>query len=92
MGSEWNQCILVRLLRAKVSVCYITARGVACYNLDVRGASCLAYQRQFGVEENSRDLAFFKVDQSAIWQTSESTEYRGIGDALSSTYSQTLNG
>jgi hypothetical protein len=25
-------------------------------NLDVRGASCLACQRQFGVEENSRDM------------------------------------
>ena len=36
-------------------------------NLDVRGASCLAYQRQFGVEENSRDLAFFAADQPAIY-------------------------
>ena len=60
-------------------------------NLDVHGASCLAYQRQFGVEENSRDLAFFAADQPAIWQISESTKYRGIGDALSSTYSQTVN-
>ena len=60
-------------------------------NLDVRGASCLAYQRQFGVEENSRDLAFFAADQPAIWQISESTKYRGIGDALSSTYSQTVH-
>ena len=61
-------------------------------NLDVHGASCLAYQRQFGVEENSRDLAFFfAADQPAIWEISESTKYRGIGDALSSTYSQTVN-
>ena len=48
-------------------------------NLDVHGASCLVYQRQFGVEENSRDLAFFfAVDQPAIWQISESTKYRGM--------------
>ena len=60
-------------------------------NLDVRGASRLAYQRQIGVEENSRDLAFFATDQPAIWQISESTKYRGIGDALSSIYSQTVN-
>ena len=44
-----------------------------------------------GVEENSRDLAFFAADQTVIWQISESTKYRGIGDALSSTYSQTVN-
>ena len=60
-------------------------------NLDVRGASCLAYQSQFGVEENSRDLALFAADQPAIWQISESTKYREIGDALSSIYSQTVN-
>ena len=82
----------MRLLRANVMACCFNASVAAGFDLDVRGASCLAYQRQFGVEENSRDLAFFTVDQSAIWQTSESTEYRGIGDALSSTYSQTLNG
>jgi hypothetical protein len=40
-------------LRAKVSVCRINASGVVCSDLDVRGASCLACQRQFGVEENS---------------------------------------
>ena len=58
----------------------------------MRGASCLAYQRQFGVEETSRDLAFFAADQLAIWHISESTKYRGVSDALSSTYSHTLNG
>ena len=46
----------MRLLRAKVSVCRINASGVVCSDLDVRGASCLACQRQFGVEENSRDM------------------------------------
>ena len=53
-------------------------------NLDVRGASCLAYQRQFGVEENSRDLAFFfAVDPPAIWQISESTKsMKKLKDAL----------
>ena len=45
----------MRLLRAKVSVCCINASGVVCSDLDVRGASCLACQRQFGVEENSRE-------------------------------------
>ena len=82
----------MRLLRAKVSVCCINASGVVCSNLDVRGASCLAYQRQFEVEETSRDLAFFAADQLAIWHISESTKYRGVSDALSSTYSHTLNG
>ena len=57
----------MRLLRAKVSVCYITARGVVGSNLDVRGASCLACQRQFGVEENSRDMvALPRGNESAL--------------------------
>ena len=57
----------MRLLRAKVSVCRINASGVVCSDLDVRGASCLACQRQFGVEENSRDMvARSRVIESAL--------------------------
>ena len=57
----------MRLLRAKVSVCRINASGVVCSDLDVRGASCLACQRQFGVEENSRDMvARSRVSESAL--------------------------
>ena len=57
----------MRLLRAKVSVCRINASGVVCSNLDVRGASCLACQRQFGVEENSRDMvALLRGIESAL--------------------------
>ena len=53
----------MRLLRAKVTVGCWSASLAAGLDLDVRGASCLAYQRQFGVEENSRDLAFFAVNE-----------------------------
>ena len=57
----------MRLLRAKVSVCCINASGVVRSNLDVRGASCLACQRQFGVEENSRDMvALSRGNESAL--------------------------
>ena len=57
----------MRLLRAKVSVCRINASGVVRSNLDVRGASCLACQRQFGVEENSRDMVVrLRVTESAL--------------------------
>ena len=57
----------MRLLRAKVSVCCINASGVVLSNLDVRGASCLACQRQFGVEENSRDMvALPRGNESAL--------------------------
>ena len=57
----------MRLLRAKVSVCRTNASGVVRSNLDVRGASCLACQRQFGVEENSRDMvARLRVIESAL--------------------------
>ena len=57
----------MRLLRAKVSVCYITARGVVCFNLDVRGTSSLARQRQFGAEENSRDMVGrLRVTENAL--------------------------
>ena len=57
----------MRLLRAKVSVCRTNASGVVRSNLDVRGASCLACQRQFGVEENSRDMvALPRGNESAL--------------------------
>ena len=57
----------MRLLRAKVSVCCINASGAVCSNLDVRGASCLACQREFGVEENSRDMVGrLRVTESAL--------------------------
>ena len=44
----------MRLLRAKVTVGCWSASLAAGLDLDVRGASCLVCQRQFGVEENSR--------------------------------------
>jgi hypothetical protein len=54
-------------LGAKVSVYCINASGVVLSNLDVRGASCLACQRQFGVEENSRDMvALPRGNESAL--------------------------
>ena len=56
MGSEWNQCFLVRLLRANVMACRFNASVATGFDLDVRGASYLVCQRRFGLEENSRDM------------------------------------
>jgi hypothetical protein len=50
---EWNQCFLVRLLRAKVAAGCSSASLAAGFDPDACGASCLACQRQVGVEENS---------------------------------------
>ena len=43
----------MRLSHAKVTVGCLSASLAAGFDLDACGASCLACQRQFGVEENS---------------------------------------
>ena len=68
MGSEWNQCILVRLLRATVIACHINASVVVGFDLDVRSGSCHVCQRQFTVEENSKDLVTSLRGGECAWQ------------------------
>ena len=45
-----------RLLHANVMACCFTARVAVGFDLDVCGASGLVCQRQFRLEENSRDM------------------------------------
>ena len=67
---EWNQCILVRLLRANVIAFRSSASVVGGFDLDVRSVSCHVCQRQFAVEENSRDLVTCPWVSECAWQNS----------------------
>ena len=51
--------LLARLLRANVIACRVSASVAAGFEQDVCSASCLSCQRQFMIEENSRDMVAY---------------------------------
>ena len=61
---------MVRLLRAKVIACFFNASVVVGFDLGARGGSCLVCQRQFTIEENSRDMVVCpRVSECAWWNS-----------------------
>ena len=58
----------MRLLRANVIACRINASVVVGFDLDARSGSFLVCQRQFTVEENSRDMVTFPRRGECAWQ------------------------
>ena len=70
MGSEWNQCNLVRLLRVSVIACCFNVSVVVSLEQDMRGASCLVCQHQFAAGENFRDMvACLRVGECVCWNS-----------------------
>ena len=52
---------------SNVMACHFNASVVAGFDLDAILVACLACQRQFGVEENSRDMvAPLRGNESAL--------------------------
>ena len=61
-----TSCSWLRLLLSKVMACHFNASVVAGFDLDGNSVSCLACQRQFIIEENSRDMVIcFRVTECA---------------------------
>ena len=61
---------LVILVRAKVMACCFNASVAAGFDLDARSVSFHVCQRQFAVEDNSRDLVTAPRGGERAWQNS----------------------
>ncbi len=61
---------MVRLLRAKVSACDVSASSIVGFDLVVRNASYLVCHRQCGGEDNSWDMvACPRVCERTLWNS-----------------------